>query len=502
MIWGESVRSFRELKIRHKILTIVLPLTIVPIIILSLIIGYIATSKAYRSITKVSKDDLNHIAFFTADLLNAYLGDDISSELKEKAFLDMKSIIRSKKVGDTGYIYIIDMEGNLIVHPAREGDNIYNATDSEGKYFIQEMIKNKNGWIRYPWKNPGEKEARYKIVRYIFYEPKNWIIAVGSYENEFYSEAESIKKYIVTNMILTLLVFLILGVSLSIYVSEKLTQPIYRIIEAVRNVKKNKLDEKVYIDSGDELAELADNINIMMDILSKQKEMEKTLNEQTKLASLGVLASSVAHEVNNPLGVILGYITFLESKIDKNEKIFDYLLEMKRECQRCKKIVENFLNFAKIPKPNFQKVNINELLDEIINFVSNHPELKGIEIQKSFDESLSMILVDPDQIRQVAINLILNSANAIKPGKEGKIIVKTEKGMEGFVNIIFEDNGEGIPEENLKKIFDPFFSTKEKGTGLGLAIVRQIIKQHLGNISIESKVKEGTTVYISLPINH
>lgn len=496
------MKFFRELKIRNKILAIVLPLTVVPIIVISLIIGYIATDKAYKSITKVSKDDLNHIAFFTADLLNAYLGDDISKELKEKAFLDMKSIIRSKKVGDTGYIYIIDMEGNLIVHPAREGDNIYNATDSDGNHFIREMIKNKNGWIRYPWKNPGETEARYKIVRYIFYEPKNWIIAVGSYENEFYSEAEGIKKYILTNMVLTLLVFVILGISLSIYVSEKLTKPIYKVIEAVRNVKKNKLDEKVYIDSGDELAELADNVNRMMDILSKQKELEKTLNEQSKLASLGVLASSVAHEVNNPLGVILGYLTFIEGKLNKEDKIYDYMIEMKKECQRCKKIVENFLNFAKIPKPNFQQVNLNELLDEIVNFVSNHPELKNIQIEKYFDESISQVLVDPDQIRQVAINLILNSASAIKSDKGGKIVVKTEKGIEGFVNIIFEDNGEGIPEDNLKKIFEPFFTTKDKGTGLGLAIVRQIIKQHLGNISIESKLGEGTRVYISIPVNH
>ncbi|MCX7991353.1 MAG: cache domain-containing protein [Proteobacteria bacterium] len=495
------MKFFRKLKIRYKILSIVLPLTIIPIVILSLIIGYIATDKAYKSITKVSKDDLNHIAFFTVDLLNAYLGEDISEQLRQKAFIDMKNIIRSKKVGDTGYIYIIDMEGNLIVHPAREGDNIKDATDSDGNHFIKEMIQNKNGWIRYPWKNPGETEARYKIVRYIFYEPKNWIIAVGSYENEFYSEAEGIKRYILTNMILTLLVFVILGVALSVYVSEKLTEPIYKIIEAVRNVKKNKLDEKVYIDSGDELAELADNVNRMMDILSKQKELEKTLNEQSKLASLGVLASSVAHEVNNPLGVILGYLTFLESKLNKEDKISEYILEMKKECQRCKKIVENFLNFAKIPKPDFQKVSINELLEEIISFVSNHPEIRDIEIEKSFDDSLTPILIDPDQIRQVALNLILNSVSAIKE-KGGKITIKTEKGIEGFVNIIFEDNGEGIPEENLKKIFEPFFSTKDKGTGLGLAIVRQIIKQHLGNISIESKVGEGTRIYITLPISH
>ncbi len=496
------MRLFRELKIRYKILSIVLPLTIIPIIVLSLFIGYIATDKAYRSITKVSKDDLNHIAYFTADLLNAYLGEDISKDLKEKAFIDMKSIIRSKKVGDTGYIYIIDMKGNLIVHPAREGDNILDATDSDGNFFIKEMINNKDGWIRYPWKNPGEKDARYKIVRYIYYEPKEWIIAVGSYENEFYSEAENIKKYILTNMILTLLVFVILGVSLSIYVSEKLTKPIYKIIDAVRNVKKNKLDEKVYIDSGDELAELADNINRMMDILSKQKELERTINEQSKLVSLGVLASSVAHEVNNPLGVILGYLTFIEGKLNREDKIYEYLLEMKKECQRCKKIVENFLNFAKIPKPSFQSININELLEEIVGFISNNPEFGNIEIEKVFDYTLPQILVDPDQIRQVALNLILNSASAIKKDTQGKILVKTEKGMEGFINIILEDNGEGISEENLKKIFEPFFSTKDKGTGLGLAIVRQIIKQHLGNIRIESKVGEGTKIYISLPLEH
>ncbi len=645
------MQFFKELKIKWKILTIVLPLSIIPIILVSLIIGYIATSKAYKSITRVSEQDLNHIAEFTRDLLNShynqfhvyreekitylkkdlssiaklsynviesyykqykenklsiesarseakralknisigeggyiyvidskgflishvakegeniinerddkgryfireiisrarsskfkeiqyivypwkneklgekearnklvafiyfkewdwiigvgsYLEDKISYEFEKKAFDDLKRIIKSKKVGDTGYIYIIDLQGNLVVHPAREGENIYDSQDIEGKYFIQEMIEKKNGWIRYPWKNPEETEARYKIVRYLHFEPYNWIVAAGSYENEFYSEANRIKQYVLTNMILILLVFLILGFALSVYVSDRLTQPISRIIDAVRDVKKGNLENKVYIDSGDELAELADNINRMMDILAKQKELEKTLNEQTKLASLGVLASSVAHEINNPLGVILGYLSFMEGKLTPDDKLYNYLKEMKGECQRCKKIVENFLNFARIPKPDVKLVSINELLTEIISFVSNHPELKNIEIKKELADNLPQIFVDPDQIRQVALNMILNSAEAI--GGEGIIRVKTEKVTEGFVNIIFEDNGQGIPEENIKKIFEPFFSTKVKGTGLGLAIVRQIVKQHLGNISVESKPNVGTRFVITLPVS-
>lgn len=492
------IEIFSNLKIKWKILTLVLPLVIIPIMLVASVVGYVANRQAYLGITETSMADLDHMAQFSVGLLSLH-NETYGSPTKNPEKLRLlKDILKQKKVGETGYIYCIDTNGTLTVHPAREGDNIIDATDYNGSFFIKEMIKNKNGWIRYPWKNPQEKYARMKIVRYLYFEPWKWIVAVGSYENEFYKEANKIKERIFLNTIIIVIFATILSVLLVFKLSSKLTDPIKKMIDVIRKIKRGKLNERIYLTNNDEIGELADNFNRMFDLITKQKEIEKSINQQSKMASLGVLASEVAHEINNPIGVILGYASFLETKLSHDEKIKNYITEIKKESQRCKKIVENFLNYARIPNPVLKDVNLNKILDEIISFASNHPDLQNIEIEKSFDKDLPLIMADEDQIKQVAINLIFNAAYAIEGS--GKITVSTEKGLEGFVNILFKDTGKGIPEEYLEKVFEPFFSTKPKGTGLGLAIARQIVKQHLGNISIQSEVGKGTLVVVSLPI--
>ncbi|MCX8031166.1 MAG: Cache 3/Cache 2 fusion domain-containing protein [Thermodesulfovibrionales bacterium] len=489
---------YDDLKIKWKILFLVLPLVIILIISVGTIIGSIATHQAHKGITETSMADLDHMAEFTRDLLithNMHIG---KPEENKEAFEHLKSLIKSKKVGKTGYIYCMDITGTLTIHPAREGDNIYDATDFNGFPFIKEMTEKREGWIRYPWKNPDEKEARMKIVRYIYYEPWQWIIAVGSYETEFYHEASLIKNYIFTNMISIILVSIMISIILVFWASSTITAPIKNMMEVVRKIRGGKLNERIHINSKDEIGELAQNFNSMVEILEKQKEMEKTLNQNQKMASLGILASEVAHEINNPLGIILGYASYMEEKIPKDEPTYKFLIEMKKESQRCKKIIENFLNFAKIPEPTFKLNDLNSVIDDIINFASNHPDLHNIKIKKEFNENIPKLMFDEDQIKQVAINLILNAAAALK--NEGELFIKTDFGDDGYVNIVFEDKGIGIPPEDLDRIFEPFFTTKTKGTGLGLAVTKQIIKQHLGDISVESAVGVGTKFTISLPI--
>lgn len=493
------LKFFSNLKIRWKILALVLPLVVIPIILVASIVGYVANMQAYLGITETSMADLDHMAQFSVGLLTLH-NETYGSPTKNPEKLTLlKEILKQKKVGDTGYIYCIDTQGTLTVHPAREGDNIIDAKDYNGSFFIREMIKNKNGWIRYPWRNPGENYARMKIVRYLYFAPWQWIVAVGSYENEFYKEANKIKDKILLNTIIIVILSIILSVFFVFKLSAKLTDPIKTIIEVIRKIKKGKINERIYITNNDEIGELADNFNRMFDLISKQKELEKSINQQSKMASLGVLASEVAHEINNPIGVILGYSSFLESKLADDEKIKNYVIEIKKESQRCKKIVENFLNYARIPNPVLKEINLNAVLDEIISFASNHPDIQDIDIEKHFDKDLPLIMADEDQIKQVAINLIFNAASAIEGS--GKITISTERGLEGFVNILFKDTGKGIPEEHLERIFEPFFTTKPKGTGLGLAIARQIVKQHLGNISIQSELGKGTLVVVSLPID-
>jgi two-component system NtrC family sensor kinase len=250
--------------------------------------------------------------------------------------------------------------------------------------------------------------------------------------------------------------------------------------------------------SRDELGELAETFNRMVGVIKRNREMESALAHQEKMASLGVLSAGVAHEINNPLGVILGYAGYLEGKLDPADPNLRYIQEIRRESKRCKGIVQDLLSYARTPKPALEETDLNALLEQITDFAANHMDLGHVTVAREFAPGLARALVDPDQIRQVAINLILNAGAAMEKG--GKITVRTAPAEGGCVDIVFRDEGAGIAPENLERIFEPFFTTKARGTGLGLAITKRIVEQHQGRIMVESKVGRGTTVTVRLPV--
>jgi len=641
-----------NLKLRWKMVVLVLPLVLIPIFIVGGVIGYISTKQAYLGITQTSKDDLQHMAGFTVDMLNSHyqqfqvykedkektfnkdlstvtelaynvvqsqqrqhqkghidlatatreahnalakvhvgktgyiyamtskgelkvhvaqeganvfdkqdetgryfiremcekavnskpgevlyivypwkndaLGDQVlrkkvvayryfkewdwviaaggyleetyeDVDFERRSFAELKEKIKSKMVGKTGYIFCLDGSGNLMIHPTLEGRNILNATDFDGKHFIQEMCKQKSGWIRYPWKNASDKAPRMKIVRYEHFKPWNWIVAVGSYEDEFYLEANAIKGRIMESMVVLTVLVAVIAVLMVLLASRVMTEPISHMMDVIRKIKLGRLDERIEVETNDELGELATAFNRMTSIIKHNKELEANLAQQGKMASLGVLSSGVAHEINNPLGVILGYAAYIEGKLAPDDPNYKYIHEIKRESKRCKKIVQDLLSYARTPQPVLEQTNINALLEQIVDFAANHTDMHHVTVHKEFDPTLPQVMVDGDQLRQVAINLILNAGAAMQKG--GKLVVSTNMVEQRFVNLKFSDNGAGIPAEHIEKIFEPFFTTRVKGTGLGLAITRQIVEQHYGKIEIESEIGQGTSVNVRLPIN-
>jgi two-component system NtrC family sensor kinase len=417
---------------------------------------------------------------------------------ERKSFAELKEKIKAKKVGTTGYIFCMDSKGTFTIHPDSEGRNFFDARDSSGFPFIREMCEKKNGWIRYPWKNSNDSEPRMKIVRYEYFKPWDWIVAVGSYEDEFYREANKIKDRILISMILLSLLVGLFAVALVFRVSTIITRPITHMIDVIRRVNQGKLEEKMVVEGQDELAEMAWIFNRMTDIIRRNREMEASLAQHGKMASLGILSSGVAHEINNPLGVILGYAGYLEGKMAEDDPNYKYIHEIKRESKRCKKIVQDLLSYARTPRPSLEQVDLNELLEQIADFATNHTDMRGVTILTEFAPDLPKVLLDGDQMRQVAINLILNAGGAMPDG--GTLTIRSEAVDPGHIRMVFSDSGCGIPAENLEKIFEPFYTTKERGTGLGLAITRQIIEQHRGEIRIASDPDSGTTVIVTLPV--
>jgi two-component system, NtrC family, sensor kinase len=241
--------------------------------------------------------------------------------------------------------------------------------------------------------------------------------------------------------------------------------------------------------------------------ITESKMVEQQLANTEKLASLGSLAAGVAHEINNPLGVILGFTDFLLEKTPADSQEMKILKTIERQGLQCKKIVENLLSFARIPEKSVDFSKVNEDLDKILAVVQNTLMIHKVRLEKKFQEDLPEVKADSRQLQQVLLNIINNAVDAMGK-KGGKLIISTQRAQDpNQVEILLQDSGPGIREEHLGKIFDPFFTTKGvgKGTGLGLSVSYAIIAKFGGSISVfENRTAEkfpensGTTFKISL----
>ena len=245
---------------------------------------------------------------------------------------------------------------------------------------------------------------------------------------------------------------------------------------------------------------LIDRIDKAYKELSSAQEQ---LQSAEKLASIGQLVAGIAHEINNPLGTILLYSSMLKNDLaDKKldtQNVDDVKLIIS-EATRCKNIVSDLLNFARQSRLRLSTLNIYELVDDVIRSVKINPRYKDIIILKDEESKRCLIDCDPDQMKQVFLNLVNNSCEAMLES-DVKLLSLIISENNNYINIEVKDTGSGIPKENISKIFTPFFTTKKigMGTGLGLAISYGIIKMHKGDITFQSEVGKGTTFIVMLP---
>ena len=235
--------------------------------------------------------------------------------------------------------------------------------------------------------------------------------------------------------------------------------------------------------------------------LEKLAETQEQLIQHEKLASIGQLAAGVAHEVNNPLGSIMLYAHLVKQKMEESDPKAKDIKFIMEEAKRCQKIVSGLLNFSRQGQIRLKKHNVGAIIGKVVTAVKKQTIFKDIEIFVDIDESIPEITIDGDQIYQVFLNIAINAAEAMPDG--GTLTIKAASDFEtNRVIIEFIDNGVGIPKENLKSLFTPFFTTKQigKGTGLGLPIAYGILKMHKGNIQVKSDVGLGTVFNISLPM--
>jgi signal transduction histidine kinase len=312
-------------------------------------------------------------------------------------------------------------------------------------------------------------------------------------------------------LLFALLLIITLGTIINVKLATSIATPIRTLEKIAKKIAEGDFSETIEVKGKDELASLETAFNQMEDKLknalgslefaiTRLREKQAQLVEAEKLAAVGKLAAGIAHEINNPLTSVLTFSYLMLEQCPKDDPRCKTLKMMTRETERARNIVRQLLNFGRetIIKP--VKINVNQPVGEIIDSLIAQEAFKDISLKVDLAENLPDIHADPAQIGQVVLNMALNAIHAITP--PGTIEIST-RAKDRFVEIIFCDTGQGIPEKHLNKIFDPFFTTKDssKGTGLGLAVSYGIIKKHDGDIAVMSTIGKGTTFIVRLPVS-
>jgi two-component system NtrC family sensor kinase len=247
-------------------------------------------------------------------------------------------------------------------------------------------------------------------------------------------------------------------------------------------------------------------INSRKAALEEKERTQKQLIQAEKLAALGIVAAGVAHEVKNPLAIIIQGVEYLKSTVESDETLHDVVERIKKSAFRADNIIRGLLSFTRQMPIKVEDVDVVSLIEETLTFVEHQINLKHIKIVKQYGPSLPDIKADTNQMKQVFLNILLNSLEAMEDGGSIRISAETtqDEKKHGYLQITMDDSGCGISEGKLEKIFDPFYTTKDTpgNSGLGLSVTKGIIDKHHGRIRIESQENSGTRVIIRLPVEH
>ena len=237
---------------------------------------------------------------------------------------------------------------------------------------------------------------------------------------------------------------------------------------------------------------------VTLEDVSEVKALTQQLIRADRLAAMGELTAGVAHEVRNPLGIIRASIQLVEDPSCDPERIREASSIMKHEIDRLDKVIKALLDFGRPSAPTLVEVDLREVLADVVLFTRRFAGSSQVELREDYAVAVPTVLADPNQLKQVFVNLITNAVQAME-GDGGTITVST-RAVDGFVRVSLADDGPGIPAESLAKVFDPFFSTRDEGTGLGLTIVHRIVDEHDGHLEVESTLGKGTTFNVFLPV--
>ena len=303
-------------------------------------------------------------------------------------------------------------------------------------------------------------------------------------------------RALLNNLIIIALILLVISAIISLFWSRLITRPIELLSKAANEVGKGRFDVRVQATSRDEIGDMAQSFNQMAEGLdTRERELQASqaaLIQSEKMAAFGQLGAGIAHEIKNPLAGIIGLAQLLLRKVEKDGPLYENLTMIEKEARRSKSITENLLRFARQEKMEFTRIDLNAVATESAAIVDHQLGINQIRLNKELAPNLPQIVGNANQLQQVLMNLMINAQQAME-GSPGSVTLSTRLLNAEKIELRVTDTGPGIPPDIQAKIFEPFFTTKPagKGTGLGLSVSYGIIKDHKGDVRIESTVGKG-----------
>jgi signal transduction histidine kinase len=308
-----------------------------------------------------------------------------------------------------------------------------------------------------------------------------------------------IRRLVATAMVFTV------GIAFSIYLSRRYTDPIHRLVQDFKKVSSGDLSVTIAVEGTDEIGELAKGFNEMVEKLREREALEKRLYEAEHLSRVGQLAAGIAHEIRNPLNYISLAIDHLRAEMvvecpDRAAEMTEVADKIREEVRRANYMVVNFMNYGRPLKVRKTFISYGDLLDKTLSVLQPKLSELGAEVVVRINSDVPDLFLDPELMRNCISNFITNAAQAMPAGGTIVLAAAFDQEMPNWINLTFKDQGVGIAEADLDKIFQPYFTTKDVGIGLGLAITERIVKEHGGEILVASRPGVGTTFTIRLPM--
>ena len=314
------------------------------------------------------------------------------------------------------------------------------------------------------------------------------------------------------------IISLLLAIGVASFFSKRVTARIDQLRKGAEVIEEGQLDYRLRIDSGDEIELLSKQFNSMASKLEEShqtlerkveertrelKESQEAMVQQEKMVGIGQLAAGIAHELNTPLGTIIGYAQMLREDLEQHPELATSLSDVQEvigQAGRCRDLVKNLLNFSRRSSSEKANYDINDIIAKILSLIQHDFEMKGVSVNTEFDAKMPRARVNENEIAQVILNLANNAADSMPAGGELTVSTRYDESSH-WICITMRDTGSGIKESDRTRVFEPFFTTKEvgKGTGLGLSICYKIIENHLGSIEFDTALGKGTTFRVYLP---